>query len=111
MTVNSTVQNVSVLDTQIIDYLNTSVTVMADYMSYNTATFINTSIKQPPTSSLLPPTSVNDFKFFVNGLYVEETAIVSFEESGSATLLTVNTGSLGYALDNDDEITAIGKFE
>lgn len=110
VTVNSTVQNVSILDNEIIDYLNTSVTVKADYMTYDTARFDNTTIKQPPTSSTLPPTSLSDFRFFVNGIYVDETSIISFVASGSSTLLTVNTGSLGYPLDNQDEVTAIGKF-
>lgn len=110
VTVNSTVQNVSILDNEIIDYLNTSVTVRADYMTYDTARFDNTTIKQPPTSSTLPPTSLSDFRFFVNGIYVDETSIISFVASGSSTLLTVNTGSLGYPLDNQDEVTAIGKF-
>lgn len=110
VTVNSTIQNVSILDTLVIDYLNTSVTEKADYMTYNTARFDNTTIKQPPTSSNLPPTSLVDFRFFVNGLHVDDFSIVSFIQSGSATLLTVDTGSLGYPLDNGDEVIAVGKF-
>lgn len=110
VTSNTSIQIISILDSEIIAYLNTSETVTADYMTYNTARFDNTTIKQPPTSSTLPQTSLKDFKFFVNGLYVEESAIVSFEASGSSTLLTVNTASLGYALDNQDEVIAIGKF-
>lgn len=110
VTVNNTIQNVSIIDTETIDYLNTNVTVTADYMTYNTARFDNTTIKQPPTSSTLPPTSLSDFRFFVNGIYVDQASIISFVASGSSTLLTVNTGSLGYPLDNQDEVTAIGKF-
>ena len=111
VTVNSTVQNVSILDNAIIDYLNTSVTEKADYMTYNTARFDSSSIKQPPTSSTLPTTSLVDFRFFVNGVHVNDLSIVSFIQTGSFTILTVNTASLGYALDSGDEVIAIGKFE
>ena len=110
VTVNSTVQNVSILDSLVISYLNTSVTEKADYMTYNTATFYSSSIKQAPTASNLPPTSLVDFKFFVNGVHVNDLSIVSFIQTGSYTILTVDTASLGYALDNRDEVIAIGKF-
>lgn len=111
VTVNSTVQNVSILDNAIIDYLNTSVTEKADYMTYNTARFDSSSIKQPPTSSTLPTTSLVDFRFFVNGVHINDLNIVSFIQTGSFTILTVDTASLGYALDSGDEVIAIGKFE
>lgn len=94
-------------------YLNTSETKKADQASitFNTATFLNTSFKQPPTGSGLPPTSVSDFKFFVNGVYVDATNITSFVESNPNTILTINTGTLGYSLDTQDEVIAVGKFE
>jgi hypothetical protein len=101
------------LDNSTVVYLNTSETKKADAgsMTSDTATFLNTSFKQPPSGSGLPPTSVSDFKFFVNGIYVDNTYVVTFLESGSNTVLTVNTGSLGYILDNQDDVVAVGKFQ
>ena len=99
--------------TDTILYLNTSETKKADAASTtsNTATFLNTAFKQPPVESGLPATSVSDFKFFVNGVYVDATHITSFVESGANTVLTINAGTLGYSFDNQDEIIAVGKFE
>jgi hypothetical protein len=99
--------------TDTILYLNTSETKKADAASTtnNTATFLNTAFKQPPVGSGLPATSVSDFKFFVNGVYVDATHITSFVESGANTVLTINVGTLGYSFDSQDEIIAVGKFE
>jgi hypothetical protein len=99
--------------TDTILYLNTSETKKADAASTtsNTATFLNTAFKQPPAESGLPATSVSDFKFFVNGVYVDATHITSFVESGANTVLTINAGTLGYSFDSQDEIIAVGKFE
>ena len=54
-------------------------------------------------------TSENDFIFFINGQYMEHDAI-SIQQSASTFLLKVNNGSIGYDLESDDEILAIGKF-
>jgi hypothetical protein len=99
--------------TDTILYLNTSETKKADAASTtsNTATFLNTVFKQPPAESGLPATSVSDFKFFVNGVYVDATHITSFVESAANTVLTINAGTLGYSFDSQDEIIAVGKFE
>jgi len=99
--------------TDTILYLNTSETKKANAASTtsNTATFLNTAFKQPPAESGLPATSVSDFKFFVNGVYVDATHITSFVESGANTVLTINAGTLGYSFDSQDEIIAVGKFE
>ena len=96
----------------ILIYLNTSETKKADAASTTTSTavFLNTALKQPPVGSGLPATSVSDFKFFVNGVYVDSTHIISFVESGLNTVLTIDTGTLGYVLDTQDEIIAVGKF-
>jgi len=54
-------------------------------------------------------TSENDFIFFINGQYMEHDAI-SIQQAGSSLLLKVNNNSIGYDLETDDEILAIGKF-
>ena len=54
-------------------------------------------------------TSENDFIFFINGQYMEHDAL-TVAQSGSQFLLQVDTGSIGYSLEGDDEIMSIGKF-
>ena len=107
------ITQINVLDAATIAYLNASKTYKADASSTttSTATFINTSILQPPISSQLPPTSINEFKFFVNGVFVDATHIISLDEIGSNIVLTVNTTTLGYIFDSADEIIGVGKFE
>jgi len=108
---NTNITSVNIIDAAIVAYLNTSKTYKASGTTSNTATFLNTSILEPPVESQLPATSISDFKFFVNGMYVDAIHIVSFVQSGANTVLTVNTTTLEYGFDNQDEIIAVGKFE
>ncbi len=48
--------------------------------------------------------------FFINGQYVEPTAITSFTQSSGICTLVINTSQLGFTLAATDEIVAIGKF-
>ena len=107
------ITSINALDTATIAYLNAAKTFKADGASTtsNTATFLSTAILEPPASSQLPATSISDFKFFVNGVFVDATHVTSFVESGANTVLTVNTTTLGYTFDSVDEIIAVGKFE
>ena len=54
-------------------------------------------------------TDENDFLFYINGQYMEHDAL-TIEQSGSVFLLKVDNSSIGYDLESDDEIIAIGKF-
>ena len=91
-------------------YLGASVTKTATTITTNTAEF-SATFAQPATGSSLPATSVSNFTFYVNGIYISITNITSFVDNGSDTCtLTVNTTNLGYNLESTDEIVAIGKF-
>ena len=57
----------------------------------------------------LTATSEDDFIFFINGQYMEHDAL-TIQQAGSSLLLKVNTDSIGYSLESDDEIIASGKF-
>ena len=57
----------------------------------------------------LTATSEDDFIFFINGQYMEHDAL-TIKQAGSSLLLLVNTDSIGYNLESDDEIIASGKF-
>jgi len=54
-------------------------------------------------------TGEQDFVFFINGQYMEHDAL-TIEQAGSNLLLKVDTDSIGYSLEADDEIIAQGKF-
>ena len=80
---------------------------------------VTNSISPPSTASFnavtasapspLVATSENDFIFFINGQYMEHDA-VEIQQAGANLLLKVATGSIGYNLESDDEIVALGKF-
>jgi hypothetical protein len=57
----------------------------------------------------LTATSENDFIFFINGQYMEHDAI-QIQQAGSTLLLKVDNSAIGYDLEADDEILAVGKF-
>jgi hypothetical protein len=98
----------------ILDYLalnniktaNSSLTTNDGMVS--TATFPNTVIAIAP--STLPPTSINNFSIYINGQYVESSAIVSLVQSGTDVILTLNNSQLGFGLDTTFEVVASGKF-
>lgn len=94
---------------EIFTYLNTNVTKQGVYVSSNSAKFLSTSILTAPAS--LPPTTVNNFSFFVNGQYVQPGYATSLVQSGNDLLLTLDTTALGYTLSSTDEIIGVGKFK
>lgn len=111
------ITNISGVDSPLVTYLNTNKTVVGTYISSTTGparatiTFANGWLAAPTP---LPNTSVTNFTFFINGAYVEPTSIVSFTESGGSSILILNTEldppGIGYGIDSNDLIIAIGKF-
>ncbi len=71
-----------------------------------TASFTAVTASAP---SGMTGTTKNDFVFFINGQYMEHDAF-TIEQSGSSLLLKVDNNSIGYDLETDDEILALGKF-
>ena len=71
-----------------------------------TASFTAVTASAP---SGMTSTTENDFIFFINGQYMEHDAI-EIQQAGSSLLLIVDTNSIGYELESDDEILAWGKF-
>ena len=89
----------------IIDSTNYTTTINS---SDNSITFQNVSIATPPSN--FPALDVNDFQVFINGVFVEPSAITSIGQVGSNVLIDFNN-SLGQTITNEMEITAVGKFE
>ena len=58
----------------------------------------------------MPLNSVDQFDFYVNGSEVEQIAITSFIDLEASSVLEVDTTILGYSLESNDTIVAIGKF-
>ena len=73
----------------------------------NTASFAALTASAP---SGMTATGENDFVFFINGQYMEHDALTIQQKNSTEFLLKVNTSSIGYSLESDDEILAIGKF-
>ena len=88
-------------------YLNINKTVQGTYSSPTTAVFAATWAVAP---SPLPATSIDNFTFFVNGQYIERSAIVSFTEVGATSVLVIDPAILGFTFDQTDVLLAVGKF-
>ncbi len=99
-------------------YITDNVTDSATYLRKNffkssasitnatTASFTAVTASAP---SGLTSTTENDFVFFINGQYMEHNAL-AIQQKGSSLELHVDTGSIGYILESDDEILSVGKF-
>jgi len=93
-----------------LSYLNTNKPLKADIITVpNQALFTGAIISQPDPSSALPATTINNFSFYINGQYVS-SAFASFVTDGAGVRVQFNTTSIGYTLEADDEVIAIGKF-
>ena len=99
-------------------YVNTNVIEANSYLrkqffkTSNSITIPSTASFNAVTASAptgLTATSKNDFVFFINGQYMEHDAL-SIQQVGSTFKLIINNDSIGYDLETDDEILAIGKF-
>jgi hypothetical protein len=89
-------------------YINSKKQLQADIINIpDTFIFTGASILQP--TSLLPVTTIANFEFYVNGQRVP-SSLASFNSYTGGVSVTFNTSLLGYSLETDDEIIAIGKF-
>ena len=90
-------------------YINTKKQLQADTINIpDTAVFTGASILQP-TLSQLGTTTNYSFEYYINGQNVTPS-IVTLSTGGGNVIFTFNTSQLGYSLEADDEIIAIGKF-
>ena len=106
------VTNISIQGAALADliYLNTNSVKKADTITLpNQALFTGAVILQPNSESALPATTINNFVFYINGQYVP-TSAVSFVNDLLGVRVQFDTTSIGYTLEADDEVIAIGKF-
>ena len=89
-------------------YINTNKALQADIINPpGTVIFTGAVILEP--SSYLPATTIEDFKFYINGQNVT-TLIASFDSYVGGVSVTFDTAQLGYELETDDIVIATGKF-
>ena len=106
------IENINIEGAALADliYLNTNKVKKADVITIpNQALFTGAVILQPDGASELPATTINNFVFYINGQYVP-SAFASFVSDVLGVRVQFNTTSIGYTLEADDEVIAIGKF-
>ena len=74
----------------------------------NSATSSFTAVTASAPSGITS-TSENDFMFFINGQMIEHDG-VSIQQTASTFLLKLDSSSVGYDLENSDDVVAWGKF-
>ena len=90
-------------------YINTKKQLQADTITVpNIAQFTGVSILQP-SLAILGTTTKFSFEYYINGQNVSPLLVELITEGGNV-IFTFNTTQLGYSLETDDEIIAIGKF-
>lgn len=107
-TVRTSLNPLSLADGTTVNYLYANNTATATSVSAPDTAYFDGVFLTAPTG--LPATSVSNFTFFINGQYIEPSAITSFTESNGICTLVINTSELGFTLAATDEIVAIGKF-
>ena len=107
-TVTTSINPLSLINPLTAVYLNTNKAIQATTVTVPNTAYFNGSFLAAPSG--LPTTSINNFSFFVNGQYIEPSALVSFTESAGVCTLVIDPAQLGFTLALTDEIVAIGKF-
>ncbi len=88
---------------------NTNITKIADIViAPNRAIFTSASIL--PAPSILPPTTINNFNFFINTQHIP-TSQITLESYTDRIEITFDTDQVGFTLLPGDEVIAIGKFQ
>ena len=87
-------------------YLRKSFAHTGSFVSVSTASFTAATASAP---SGLTSTSKEDFMFFLNGTMMENDSL-TIQQDDTSLLLIVNNTTIGYNLENTDEIVAFGKF-
>jgi hypothetical protein len=88
-----------------IEYVGLNTTAIADSISSPFATFNNHIIATPPSG--FRTLTQDDFKVFINGQFIS-TDLRTVSQSGVNILITFL--SLEYAIDSEDQVVLVGKF-
>jgi len=92
----------------IIIYLNTNVTLESTQVVSDNTMYVTGSFTSVPTG--FPSLTKNDFIYYINGVSIAPSNVVSITDNSSYCEVIFNTASIGYSLENGDTLTIIGKF-
>lgn len=107
--VNNVIGTSGGVDTATLVYLTANLQVVGNYVNSTTATF-NKAWALAPAG--LPTNNLDNFNFFVNGQYLERTAIVSWTDDGiGQSTLVIDPSVLTFSFDPTDLILGVGKFK
>ena len=95
------------MTTDQINYVNTSNTFIADFVTTNTAVFNGKSIIDPPPGFSAGP---EKFNLYINGQFVP-AGFYTISQVGTNITAVVNTGQTEYRLDSGDEVVINGKIK
>ena len=87
-------------------YSRKSFAYIGSVVNESTASFTAVTASAPTGYTT---TSVSDFMFFLNGMFMESDSLV-IEQNGLSLLLKVDNATIGYNLETADEVVAFGKF-
>lgn len=97
------------VDVTTLIYLTVNSQVVGTYVNSTTATF-SKSWAIPPAG--IPANGIDNFNFFVNGQYLEKSAVVSWTDDGVGTsTLVIDPSVLTFSFDSTDLILSVGKFK
>ena len=99
--------NFEPINAEISAYLLNNTQVIGNYISATEVSFNKGWATAPPP---LPANSINNFVFFVNGLYIEPSSIISFTDNITTSTLIIDPSILEYSFDESDLIVGLGKF-
>lgn len=88
------------------NYLINNTSLVGTYAS-STSIIFNKGWAEAP--SPLPANSSTNFNIFVNGVYIEPTSY-TFTNNTTYSTLVINPSLLGYSLESNDLVLAVGKF-
>jgi hypothetical protein len=88
------------------NYLINNTSLVGTYVSSTSVTF-NKGWAEAP--SPLPANSSTNFNIFVNGVYIEPSSY-TFTNNITYSTLVINPTLLGYSLESNDLVIAVGKF-
>ena len=92
-------------------YLNTNKAIIATSITApNTINIAGASILNPDAASSLPPTTINNFIIYANGVLIPSSFATLVPYSGGVSI-QINIAALGYSLQSNYQVLVIGKFQ
>ena len=89
-------------------YLNIDTVLESTQVISNDTIYVVGSFASVPTG--FPPLTKSDFRYYINGVFIQPSNVVSLTDTGTYCEVVFNTSSMGYSLETGDNLTIIGKF-